>query len=77
MELQRSYQRKHKKNDKEVDSQVNGSPKNDKVTVKKLTRNKDVNIMNIMNNERTYKAPSGKKRIFIVGNSIIKHINGY
>ena len=30
-----------------------------------------------MNNERTDKAPSGEKRVFIVGDSIIKYINGY
>ena len=30
-----------------------------------------------MINERTGKAPSGEKRIFIVGDSLIKHINGY
>ena len=78
MELERSYQRKHKKIDGEVDSQVNGSSKDNKVAVKKLTQNKDVNsVENIMNNERTDKAPSGEKRVFIVGDSIIKHINGY
>ena len=31
----------------------------------------------LSNNERTDKAPSGEKRAFIVGDSIIKHINGY
>ena len=30
-----------------------------------------------MNNERTDEAPSGEKLVFIVGDSIIKHINGY
>ena len=34
-ELERSYQRKHKKIDEEVDSQVNGSSKDNKVAVKK------------------------------------------
>ena len=29
---------------------------------------------NIMNNEGTDKAPLGEKRVFIVGDSIIKHI---
>ena len=78
VELERSYQRKHKKIDEEVDSQVNGSSKDNKVAVKKLTQNKDVNsVENIMNNERTDKAPSGEKSVFIVGDSIIKHINGY
>ena len=78
VELERSYQRKHKKIDEEVDSQVNGSSKDNKVAVKKLTQNKDVNFVeNIMNNERTDKAPSGEKSVFIVGDSIIKHINGY
>ena len=78
VELERSYQRKHKKNDEVVDSQVNGLSKNNKVAVKKLTENKDVSSMeNIINNERTDKAPSGEKRVFIVGDSIIKHINGY
>ena len=32
---------------------------------------------NIINNERTDNAPSGEKRVFIVGDSIIEHINGY
>ena len=79
MELERSYhQRKHEKIDEVVDSQVNGLSKNNKVAVKKLTENKDVNsVENIINNERTDKAPSGEKRVFIVGDSIIKHINGY
>ena len=78
VELERSYQRKHKKIDEVVDSQVNGLSKNNKVAVKKLTENKDVSSMeNIINNERTDKAPSGEKRAFIVGDSIIKHINGY
>ena len=78
MELERSYQRKHKNIDEVVYSQVNGLSKNNKVAVKKLTQNKDVNsVENIMNNERTGKAPSGEKRIFIVGDSLIKHINSY
>ena len=78
VELERSYQRKHEKIDEVVDSQVNGLSKNNKVTDKKLTENKDINsVENIINNERTDKAPSGEKRVFIVGDSIIKHINGY
>ena len=77
MKLERPYQRKHKKINEEVDSQVNGLSKNNKVAVKKLTENKDVSSMeNIINNERTDKAPSGEKRVFIVGDGIIKHING-
>ena len=77
MKLERPYQRKHKKINEEVDSQVNGLSKNNKVAVKKLTQNKDVNsVENIINNERTDKAPSGEKRVFIVGDGIIKHING-
>ena len=77
MKLERPYQRKHKKINEEVDSQVNGLSKNNKVAVKKLTKNKDVNsVENIINNERTDKAPSGEKRVFIVGDGIIKHING-
>ena len=36
VELERSYQRKHKKIDEEVDSQVNGSSKDSKVAVKNL-----------------------------------------
>ena len=68
VKLERSYQRKHKKIDEEVDSQVNGLSKNNKIAVKKLTENKDVNsVENIINNERTDKAPSGEKRVFIVG----------
>ena len=77
VELERSYQRKHEKIDEVVDSQVNGLSKN-KVAVKALTENKDINsVENIINNERTDKAPSGEKRVFIVGDSIINHINGY
>ena len=34
-------------------------------------------VENIINNEGADKAPSGEKRVFIVGDSIIKHINGY
>ena len=53
---------------------MNGLSKNNKVAVKKLTENKDVNSAeNIINNERTDKAPSGQKRVLIVGDSIIKH----
>ena len=52
--------------------------KTTKSLLKKLTQNKDVNFVeNIMNNERTDKVPSGEKRVFIVGDSIIKHIIGY
>ena len=47
---------------------MNGLSKNNKVAVKKLTENKDVNsVENIINNERTDKTPSGEKRVFIVG----------
>ena len=77
MKLEKSYQKKHKKINEEVDSQVNGLSKNNKVAVKRLTENKDANSMeNIINNERTEKAPSGEKRVFIEGEGIIKHING-
>ena len=56
MKLERSYQKKHKKINEEVDSQVNGLSKNSKVAVKKLRENKDVNSMeNIINNEITDK----------------------
>ena len=45
-----------------------------KSLLKKLTENKDVNSAeNIINNERTDKAPSGQKRVFIIGDSSIKH----
>ena len=78
VELERFYKRKHEKIDEVVDSKVNGLSKNNNVAVKKLTQNKDVNsVENIMNNERTDEAPSGEKRVFIVGDIIIKHINGY
>ena len=78
VELERFYKRKHEKIDEVVDSKVNGLSKNNNVAVKKLTQNKDVNsVENIMNNERTDNAPSGEKRVFIAGDSIIKHINGY
>ena len=57
---------------------MNGLSKNNNVAVEKLTQNKDVSsVENTMNNERTDKAPSGEKRVFIVGDSIIKHINCY
>ena len=39
-ELERSHQRKHEKIDEVVDSQVNGLSKNNKVSVKKLTKKK-------------------------------------
>ena len=39
-ELGRSHQRKHEKIDEVVDSQVNGLSKNNKVSVKKLTKKK-------------------------------------
>ena len=55
-----------------------GLSKNNKDTVKKLIQNKDVNsVENKMNNERPGKTPSGEKHAFIVGDSIIKHINDY
>ena len=78
VELERSYQRKHEKIDEVVDSQVNGLSKNNKVAVKKLIEKKDINsVENIINNERAGKAPSEEKRIFIVGDSIIKLQNFY
>ena len=52
--------------DKEVDSQVNRLSKNNKDAVKKQ-------IQSI----RTGKALSKEKRLFILGDSVIKHINGY
>ena len=69
-------------NPKEIDevvhSQLNGLSKSNKVAVKKLTENKDVNsVQNIIKNERADKAPSGEKPVFIVRGSIIKHKNGY
>ena len=65
MELQRSYQTKHKKIDKEVHSLVNWLSKNNKDAI----QNKEVSsVEDKMNNERTEKAPpSGKKHAFIVG----------
>ena len=65
MELQRSYQTKHKKIDKEVHSLVNWLSKNNKDTI----QNKEVSsVEDKMNNETTEKAsPSGKKHAFIVG----------
>ena len=65
MELQRSYQTKQKKIDKEVHSLVNWLSKNNKDTI----QNKEVSsVEDKMNNERTEKAsPSGKKHAFIVG----------
>ena len=76
VELERSYQIKHKKIDKEVDSQVDF--KNSKSTVKKRMPNIDVNsVEKKVNNERTEKTLSGKKRVLIVGESVMKHLNGY
>ena len=50
-----------------MDSQVNRLSKNNEDAVKKETQNIDVNsVEKNMNNERT-----------IVGDSIIKHVNGY
>ena len=67
VELEGSYQTKHKKLDKDVDSQVNRLSKNNEDAVKKETQNIDVNsVEKKMNNERT-----------IVGDSIIKHVNDY
>ena len=65
MELQRSYQTKHKKIDKEVHSLVNWLSKNNKDAI----QNKEVSsVEDKMNNERTEKAsPSGKKHAIIVG----------
>ena len=75
VELEKSYQKKHKKVDNEVDSHMNGLSKNNKDAVKNLILNKDVN--SVKNNERTEKAPSEQKRVFILGDSIINHLNGY
>ena len=68
---------KHENVDKEVDSQVNGFSKNNKDAVKNVIQKKDVSsVENKLNSERTDKATSGKKAVFIVGDSIIKHLNG-
>ena len=75
VELEKSYQKKHKKVDNEVDSHINGLSKNNKDAVKNLILSKDVN--SVKNNERTEKEPSGQKRVFILGDSIINHLNGY
>ena len=78
VELEESYQTKHKKIDKEVETQVNRLSKNNKDAVKKEIQNIDVSsVEKTMTNERTDKALSGKKRVFIFGDCIIKHINGY
>ena len=70
MELERSYQTKHKKVYEEVDSQKNRVSKNNEAAVKKQIQNTDVNsVEKKMNNERTDKTRSGE--------SIIKHRNGY
>ena len=54
VELERPYQTKHKKIDKEVDSQMNGLSKNNKDAVKKQIQNIDVNsVEKKMRNERT------------------------
>ena len=64
--------------DKEVDSQVNRLSKNNKDAVKKQIQSIDINsVEKKMNNERTGKALSKEKRLFILGDSVIKHINGY
>ena len=62
VELEKSYQKKHKKVDNEVDSHMNGLSENNKDAVKNLILNKDVN--SVKNNERTEKEPSGQKRVF-------------
>ena len=78
VKLERSYQTKHKKVYEEVDSQKNRVSKNNEDAVKKQIQNTDVNsVEKKMNNERTDKTRSGEKHIFIVGDSIIKHRNGY
>ena len=57
---------------------MNELSKNNKDAVKNLIQKKDVNsVENKMNSERTDKATSGKKAVFIVGDNIIKHLNGY
>ena len=65
VELERSYQIKHKKKiDKEVDSQVDSE--NNKDAVKKRIPNIDVNsVEKKVNYERTGKTLSGEKRVFI------------
>ena len=76
VELERSYQIKYQKIDKEVDSQVDS--KNNKDAVKKQMPNIYVNFVEKkVNSERTEKTLSGEKRVFIVGASVIKHVNGY
>ena len=72
VELERSYQIKHKKIDKEVHSQVDS--KNNKDTVKKQMSN--IDFEKKVNNEGTEKALSREKRVFIVGDSVIKHVKG-
>ena len=47
VELDGSYQTKHKKIDEEVDSQVNGLSKNNKVAVEKQIQNIDLNSVRI------------------------------
>ena len=57
---------------------MNGLSKNNKDAVKKQIQNIDLNSVEYkMNNEKTDKALSGEKPIFILGDSIIKQINGY
>ena len=57
---------------------MNRLSKNNKDAAKKEIQNIDVNsVEKKMNNERTSKALSGEKRVFVVGDSIRKHINGY
>ena len=77
VELEGSYQTKQKqKINKKVDSQVDS--KNNKDAVKNQIPNIDVNsVEKKMNNERTEKILPGEKRVCIVGDRVIKYVNGY
>ena len=52
--------------------------KTTRALLKKRMPNIDVNsVEKKVNNERTEKTLSGKKRVLIVGESVMKHLNGY
>ena len=68
--MERSYQVKHKI-DKVGGSQVDSQ--NNKYAVKKQIPN---SVKKKVNKERTEKTLSGEKRVFIVGDSVIKDVNG-
>ena len=71
----RFYQVKHKI-DEVVDSQVDST--NNKGAVKKKLSNIDVNFVEKkVDDERTETTLSGEKRVFIVEENVIKHVNGY